>query len=75
MSWRVSRHSYGNGNCAEMTAGTAQWRKPRRSLGNGNCVEAGNAESVVVVRDTTDRRGGMLAFPAAAWTKFTDSLR
>jgi len=73
MSWRESSHSYGN--CAELTGGAAQWRKSRRSMNNGNCVEAGVAESVVIVRDTTDRRGGMLVFPAATWREFTNSLR
>jgi Domain of unknown function (DUF397) len=30
---------------------------------------------VILVRDTTDRDGGTLAFTAAAWAKFTASLR
>lgn len=55
---------------------TPDWRKSSYS-GNGgaNCVETGNARGVVLVRDTTNRDGGMLAFTAEAWAKFTASLR
>jgi hypothetical protein len=39
-------------------------------------VEAGVADrDRVLVRDTTDRDGGTLAFPAAAWETFTSSLK
>jgi hypothetical protein len=30
---------------------------------------------VILVRDTTDRQGGTLAFTADAWASFTASLR
>jgi hypothetical protein len=30
---------------------------------------------VIMVRDTTDRDGGALAFGAAAWERFTAGLR
>lgn len=55
---------------------TPSWRKSSYS-GNGgaNCVETGNAPGVVLVRDTTSRDGGTLAFTAEAWVKFTASLR
>ena len=55
---------------------TPSWRKSSYS-GNGgaNCVETANAPGVVLVRDTTSRDGGTLAFTAEAWAKFTASLR
>jgi hypothetical protein len=47
------------------------WRKASYSgNGGGSCVEVGIAAPVVLVRDTTDRDGGTLAFSAAAWRTF-----
>jgi hypothetical protein len=52
------------------------WRKASYSgNGGGNCVEVGNAARAVLVRDTTDRDGGMLSIPADAWHAFTASLK
>lgn len=68
MTWRKSSHSMTNGNCAEIG-----WRKPARSMGNGNCAEVASA-SLVMIRDTLDRGGTTLEFPAAAWKAFTASL-
>lgn len=72
-AWRKSSYSGNNGgNCVEV----ATWRKSSRSGNTGNCVEAGIADAgLVLVRDTTDRNGGTLAFPAGAWTSFTASLK
>jgi hypothetical protein len=55
---------------------TPSWRKSSYS-GNGgaNCVETGNAPGTVLVRDTTDRDGGTLAFTTDAWMSFTASLK
>jgi hypothetical protein len=70
--WRKSTFS-GNGNdCVEVAA----WRKASYSGDGGNCVEAGVAESGwVLVRDTTNREGGTLSFPAAAWRAFAAGLK
>ena len=52
------------------------WRKSSYS-GNGGeqCVETASDEGTILVRDTTDRDGGTLAFTGGAWAKFTASLR
>ncbi|MEO3927241.1 DUF397 domain-containing protein [Micromonosporaceae bacterium B7E4] len=52
----------------------AQWRKSTRSSSNGGaCVEvADNLSGVVLVRDSKDRDGGMLAFEPAGWQAFVD---
>ncbi len=52
------------------------WRKSSYSSGDGGqCVETASAESTVLVRDTTDRGGAVLAVPAGAWAAFTDALK
>ena len=52
------------------------WRKASYSgSGGGNCVEVASSDSVVLVRDTTDRDGGMLTFSVEAWGQFAASLR
>ena len=52
------------------------WRKSSYSGANGgSCVETASDTGAVVVRDTTDRDGGTLAFTARAWQAFTATLR
>jgi hypothetical protein len=51
------------------------WRKSSYSSNGGTaCVEVTAGDSVMV-RDTTDRDGGTLAFTASAWQTFTSSLK
>jgi hypothetical protein len=72
--WRKSSYSGNNGgNCVEI----ATWRKASYSGNNGGaCVEAGvAARGHVLVRDTTNRDGAVLAVPAESWERFTHSLR
>ena len=51
------------------------WRKASYSATNGNCIEVADAESVVLVRDTTDRDGVTLSIAAGAWQAFVGTLR
>jgi Domain of unknown function (DUF397) len=72
--WRKSSYSANNGtNCVEV----ATWRKASYSGNNGaNCVEAGvAARGSILVRDTTNRDGGTLAFTAQAWQMFVEGLK
>jgi hypothetical protein len=51
------------------------WRKSTYSSGNGGeCVEVAS-DGIVVVRDTTNRDGGTLAFSAASWEQFLGTIR
>lgn len=52
------------------------WRKSSYSGANGGqCVEVADDARAVLVRDTTDRDGGTLAFTAEAWQAFLGTLR
>ena len=51
------------------------WRKSTYSdASGGQCVEVASG-GVGLVRDTTDRDGGTLAFGATAWERFLSTLR
>jgi len=51
------------------------WRKSTYSdASGGQCIEvAGNA--LILIRDTTNRNAGTLAFSAAAWEQFLHTIR
>jgi hypothetical protein len=72
-AWRKSSHSgNNNGDCVEVGA----WRKSSYSASNnGACVEVGGAGPAVVVRDTKDRAGAVLAFGAQAWSRFAATVK
>jgi hypothetical protein len=51
------------------------WRKSSYSGANGgSCVEVASADGVAV-RDTTNRDGMTLEFPAGTWAAFVTRLR
>ena len=53
----------------------APWRKSSYSANGGqNCVEVADDEAILV-RDTTNRDGGTMAFTAQAWQTFVDGLK
>jgi Domain of unknown function (DUF397) len=72
--WRKSSYS-GNDNSTECVE-VATWRKATYSGNSGTeCVVAGVApHGDVLIRDTTNRDGTVLAVPAEAWSRFTASL-
>jgi hypothetical protein len=51
------------------------WRKALRSVGNGNCVEVAPAAAGVVVRDSQDADGLVLAYDASSWRAFATAAR
>lgn len=71
--WRKSSYSGANGGtCVEV--GT--WRKSSYSgSGGGQCVEVGGTAPGVLIRDTTNRAGTVLAIPAASWRALLAGIR
>jgi hypothetical protein len=52
------------------------WRKSSYSGGaSGNCTEVATAPDAVLVRDSKDPRGPVLAFRPEAWTAFAAALK
>lgn len=54
------------------------WRKSSYSGGNGgNCIEVGTPAEAgrVLVRDTVDRQGPVLAFNQETWRYFADQVK
>lgn len=43
--------------------------------GGGNCVEVGDAEHVILVRDSKDRPGPVLRFSQDTWRRFADQVK
>ncbi|MEV6706767.1 DUF397 domain-containing protein [Micromonospora wenchangensis] len=49
---------------------TARWFTSSRSTNNGDCVECAVLPDGVAVRDSKDRSGPVLVFPARQWAAF-----
>jgi hypothetical protein len=61
-----------------MEESSVNWRKASYSSGNGGaCVEVATrpAAGRVLVRDTKDRQGPILAVSPEAWARFTANLK
>ncbi len=53
----------------------ADWRRSKYSGSNGNCVEVGTGAPAVLVRDTKDQAGAVLAFAPDAWRRFAATVK
>lgn len=61
--WRKSSYSLANGNCPEVA-----FRRSSRSMSNGQCAEvAAGGTRGVLVRDSKDPDGPVLAFSGSTW--------
>ncbi|MEV0212576.1 DUF397 domain-containing protein [Micromonospora sp. NPDC050695] len=49
---------------------TARWFVSSRSANNGDCVECAVLPGQMAVRDSKDRSGPVLVFPAYQWSAF-----
>ena len=60
----------------EPTTVNPGWRKASYSdNGGATCVEVGGTAACVLVRDTTNRAGAVLAVPATAWRALLAAIR
>jgi len=54
----------------------AEWRRSSYSGTNGNCVEvAADCGMRVLVRDTKDHEGAVLAFQSVVWRRFAGKVK
>lgn len=58
-----------------MQDATLTWRKSTRSGAAGHCVEVANVPTAVLVRDSKDVDGPVLAFAAPDWSGFIAGVR
>ncbi|MGK5681016.1 DUF397 domain-containing protein [Actinoplanes sp. URMC 104] len=58
-----------------MQDATLTWRKSTRSGAAGHCVEVATVPSSVLVRDSKDVTGPVLAFGDADWAGFIAGVR
>ncbi|MFD0691483.1 DUF397 domain-containing protein [Actinomadura fibrosa] len=57
-------------NADDHAATAPVWRKSSRSMPGGDCVEAARSPGQVLVRDSKDTAGPVLAFGGAGWQRF-----
>ncbi|MGD0704059.1 MAG: DUF397 domain-containing protein [Trebonia sp.] len=74
LSWAAPGSSRGNHQESRRDMGD-DWRTSSYSGSNGSCVETASSPGVILVRDTTNRDGGILAFAADVWRAFAAELK
>jgi hypothetical protein len=52
-----------------------RWRKSSYSGNGGDCVEVADDSRYVLIRDTQDRSGPVLALSPVAWRRFADQVK
>lgn len=58
-----------------LEAASLNWFKSSRSGQDNNCVEVAVLTDQIAVRDSKDRSGPALVFPATAWTSFVTDAK
>jgi hypothetical protein len=52
-----------------------EWRKTRRSANNGACVELAPAAGQILIRDSKDQNGPVIAYSQFSWRLFVASAK
>jgi Domain of unknown function (DUF397) len=55
--------------------GNLEWRKARRSANNGACVELAPTTGQIVIRDSKDQNGPVIAYSHYSWRLFVASAK
>jgi Domain of unknown function (DUF397) len=55
--------------------GNLEWRKARRSVNNGACVELAPAAGQILVRDSKDQDGPIIAYSEYSWRLFVAAAK
>jgi len=55
--------------------GKLEWRKARRSANNGACVELAPASGQILIRDSKDQDGPIIAYSKYSWHLFVASAK
>ena len=55
--------------------GNLEWRKARRSANNGACVELAPAAGQILIRDSKDQTGPVIAYSQYSWRLFVSSAK
>jgi Domain of unknown function (DUF397) len=55
--------------------GNLEWRKARRSANNGACVELAPAAGQILIRDSKDQNGPVIAYSQYSWRLFVSSAK
>jgi hypothetical protein len=72
--WRKSSRSSDVANCVEVAHMACGWRKSSHSGDDANCVEVAFAGPAVVVRDSKNAAGPVLAVPASGWAALLSTV-
>ncbi len=51
------------------------WRKANYSLNHGACAEIASGGGLVAMRDSTDRQGIVVRYPAGSWRSFLAAVK
>jgi hypothetical protein len=55
--------------------GNLEWRKARRSANNGACVELAPAAGQILIRDSKDQDGPVIAYSEYSWRLFVATAK
>ncbi|WP_320067743.1 DUF397 domain-containing protein [Micromonospora sp. RTGN7] len=58
-----------------MDVSRAEWKKSTRSGSSGSCIEMADNLPSILVRDSKDRQGPVLCFPASLWSSFVNGVK